>query len=65
MKLKIREIKAKSILNPSKLGCDYANNPYRRLYLFILKNLPSQLRKFKMAENPEYQKKLELGKIEI
>lgn len=28
MSLKIREIKAKSILNPSKLGCDYAINPY-------------------------------------
>ena len=26
--MKIREIKAKSILNPSKLGCDYAINPY-------------------------------------
>lgn len=26
--IKIREIKAKSILNPSKLGCDYAINPY-------------------------------------
>lgn len=28
MNLKIREIQAKSILNPSKLGCDYAINPY-------------------------------------
>lgn len=28
MSLKIREIKVKSILNPSKLGCDYAINPY-------------------------------------
>lgn len=26
--LRIREIRAKSILNPSKLGCDYAINPY-------------------------------------
>jgi len=26
--IKIREITAKSILNPSKLGCDYAINPY-------------------------------------
>jgi DNA repair photolyase len=136
--IKIREIKAKSILNPSKLGCDYAINPYNgcafgcaycyaifmnrmghqnenwgewvdvriktyafvgpllphlaqnpkeleklfrslkeagvediwvehinlspyiknRLYLFILKNLPDQLVKFKMAENPKYQEKL-------
>jgi len=36
-------------------------SPYikNRLYLFILKNLPNQLVKFKMAENPEYQEKLD------
>jgi len=35
-------------------------SPYikKRLYLFILKNLPDQLVKFKMAENPKYQEKL-------
>lgn len=35
-------------------------SPYikNRLYLFILKNLPQELVKFKMAENPEYQKRL-------
>lgn len=35
-------------------------SPYikKRLYLFILKNLPEQLPKFKMAENPEYQERL-------
>lgn len=36
-------------------------SPYikKRLYLFILKNLPDQLAKFKLAENPEYRKKLD------
>lgn len=35
-------------------------SPYikKRLYLFILKNLPKELIKFKMAESPEYQKRL-------
>lgn len=27
-KIRVREVLAKSILNPSKLGCDYAINPY-------------------------------------
>jgi len=36
-------------------------SPYikKRLYLFILKNLPGQLVKFKMAENPKYQERLD------
>lgn len=35
-------------------------SPYikRRLYLFILKHLPDQLSKFKLAEKPEHQEKL-------
>ncbi|MFZ5366342.1 MAG: SPL family radical SAM protein [Patescibacteria group bacterium] len=36
-------------------------SPYikKRLYLFILKNLPKELKKFKMAEEPKYQEKLD------
>jgi DNA repair photolyase len=35
-------------------------SPYikKQLYLFILKNLPDQLPKFKLAENPKYQEQL-------